>query len=964
MSGILRLESLTKGNTLKQGDKTPLKYRLFDADGENLNIAGKSAKVRLVYPDFLTIGYEKDGLTVAQDDTVTFTIDKVIPAKLYHVEIIVDGRFIFPSRADESKFTVDKSSLGTESSIIEIVGVDAVVRKAVDLINDDPSLIIDEDKLVTDIISNTGIGNIEIYYQAYSDVIKELSEEKDYHSLPEIAAARGGFDTLGVRLDNTTAQLAQTDREARRLRGLNDFDEETLNFIHDGTGGPINIKSIPKDKSVRPDSLNDDLIYIERSVNIADPNKMELECYYAHGTGERVESASFISTGFIRVEPGETYSKLGTYGDSFTFWKEDFSFLSSIKGLTATAPDGASFLKVNFGMYEKIMVVKSNSQPTGYVPYTYRTQLKADNLSFTSAVKNFQTTDVLFEDNYYINYQTGETIYREGSSFTNMFRVKPNSTFYVEYAGNVVFYDERKKYVSGRAMAYNPPKWYVQVPDNAHFVAFSFSAVNKDIFDVEIYDSPEIYEFQGQRFRLPNEGYGLKRISKGDNLFDENKVNIGSYYDYSSGEVKRNTSVNSSDFIRINSGSRFKKNVRGQVAVFDKGFNFLGGWNMQSTEEEFDVIFPNAYWLSFSFSSKTPFEEIELIFTGGDLDLYQFVEDKIINFPNNREESSNPERVEFGIANSKDFLRVPSPYSDGTTEAWSDYQNTHPSVVQFDTAWNGYRYWMAYTPYPHQNASREDPCVAVSNDGIRWEVPTSITNPLDIKGGGSSYNSDTHIFYREDLDQLEIWYRFVKTGNGGEVIKRVVVSNDLTVGEPEAIIETTATPEDSSILKYISPSVMYEDNKYKLWFMRDWYIHYSESTDLISWTTPIRIKSDGADIWSWHLNIVKRNGVYHLINNYNTTNAGRGGEERYSTSGNGIDFTEEKTILKHRLNKFSLDGRGVYRATPLWFDDGSVGLIYGMVSSKKDWTLGMSVGEDFYNLQGIDRQTLEYANAL
>ena len=137
MSGILRLESLTKGNTLKQGDKTPLKYRLFDADGEKLNIAGKSAQVRLVYPDFLTIGYEKDGLTVAQDDTVTFTVDGVIPSRIYHVEIIVDGQFIFPSRSDESKFTVDKSSLGTEANIIEIVGVDQIVNKVLGKVDAD-----------------------------------------------------------------------------------------------------------------------------------------------------------------------------------------------------------------------------------------------------------------------------------------------------------------------------------------------------------------------------------------------------------------------------------------------------------------------------------------------------------------------------------------------------------------------------------------------------------------------------------------------------------------------------------------------------------------------------------------------------------------------------------------------------------------------------------------------------------
>ena len=129
MSGILRLESLTKGNTLKQGDKTPLKYRLFDADGDLLSIAGKSAKVRLVYPDFLTIGYEKDGLTVAQDDTVTFTIENVIPSRIYHVEIIVDDKFVFPSRAYGSKLTVDKSSLGADTNIIEIVGKDVLIRE-------------------------------------------------------------------------------------------------------------------------------------------------------------------------------------------------------------------------------------------------------------------------------------------------------------------------------------------------------------------------------------------------------------------------------------------------------------------------------------------------------------------------------------------------------------------------------------------------------------------------------------------------------------------------------------------------------------------------------------------------------------------------------------------------------------------------------------------------------------------
>ena len=178
MSGILRLESLTKGNTLKQGDLTLLKYRLFDADGDKLDISGKPVTVRLMKNDFTFIAYEKEGLAVASDDTISFNINKILPGGLYHLEVIVDDKYIFPSRADEGKFNVDKSSLGAEITIIENAGIDAVVRKAVDLINEDPSLIIDEDKLISEIIANTSVGSIEEYYQEYRDAIEEYADLK------------------------------------------------------------------------------------------------------------------------------------------------------------------------------------------------------------------------------------------------------------------------------------------------------------------------------------------------------------------------------------------------------------------------------------------------------------------------------------------------------------------------------------------------------------------------------------------------------------------------------------------------------------------------------------------------------------------------------------------------------------------------------------------------------------------
>ena len=221
MSGILRLESLTKGNTLKQGDKTPLKYRLFDADGEKLNIAGKSAVVRLMYPDYLRAGYESEPLTVSSDNTVTFSIDKIIQPVLYYLEITVDGKYIFPSRNDESKFNIDKSSQGSDAAVIEIIGKDVLVRDIKNMVDSEiepvvndmivsNQKVIENEKIVKDvqILSEQLEMRQNQVEQFNNQVITEMTD-RDVISAPEILGARGGFDTLGERLDDTTAQLAQ-----------------------------------------------------------------------------------------------------------------------------------------------------------------------------------------------------------------------------------------------------------------------------------------------------------------------------------------------------------------------------------------------------------------------------------------------------------------------------------------------------------------------------------------------------------------------------------------------------------------------------------------------------------------------------------------------------------------------------------------------------------------------------------
>ncbi len=60
----------------------------------------------------------------------------------------------------------------------------------------------------------------------------------------------------------------------------------------------------------------------------------------------------------------------------------------------------------------------------------------------------------------------------------------------------------------------------------------------------------------------------------------------------------------------------------------------------------------------------------------------------------------------------------------------------HPDVQYFPNGFNGYKYWMVFTPYfgtvgTAQDAKRyENPTIVVSNDGLNWSPATAVQGPL------------------------------------------------------------------------------------------------------------------------------------------------------------------------------------------------------------------------------------------
>lgn len=130
------------------------------------------------------------------------------------------------------------------------------------------------------------------------------------------------------------------------------------------------------------------------------------------------------------------------------------------------------------------------------------------------------------------------------------------------------------------------------------------------------------------------------------------------------------------------------------------------------------------------------------------------------------------------------LTNAPSPITTPTYDGSG--QTVHPSVLDFGqgiirpghTAWNGYRYWMAMTPYPNSQAIYENPSLLCSHDGLTWTEPpgfqgikgthddpsTGPGNPmLDVSywapaDHSNHYCNDPHMLYIAEHDELWVWF--------------------------------------------------------------------------------------------------------------------------------------------------------------------------------------------------------------
>lgn len=99
----------------------------------------------------------------------------------------------------------------------------------------------------------------------------------------------------------------------------------------------------------------------------------------------------------------------------------------------------------------------------------------------------------------------------------------------------------------------------------------------------------------------------------------------------------------------------------------------------------------------------------------------------------------------------------------------------HPDVEYFPNGFNGYKYWMVFTPYfgiigSDRIASLyENPSIAVSNDGIEWVTPKGLINPIQqrpaLEDSYRAADGTPNQGYWSDVDwdfngqEFELYYR-------------------------------------------------------------------------------------------------------------------------------------------------------------------------------------------------------------
>ena len=189
----------------------------------------------------------------------------------------------------------------------------------------------------------------------------------------------------------------------------------------------------------------------------------------------------------------------------------------------------------------------------------------------------------------------------------------------------------------------------------------------------------------------------------------------------------------------------------------------------------------------------------------------------------------------------------------------------HPSIYFNPNGYDGYKYWMAMTPYKNSSQIYENPSILCSNDGSTWINPTGITNPIvTIPSNPDNYFLDTEIIPpSKSIDgKMRVMYIYY------ELATDKITTFSRTISNGVVGAQVTVLPAQSPGM--VSPSVVEKDGIYTMYYI-DWStnphsLKKRTSTNPDSgWSAPVDCtvtNTTGFDLW--HVSANLYNGEVHL----------------------------------------------------------------------------------------------------
>ena len=339
--------------------------------------------------------------------------------------------------------------------------------------------------------------------------------------------------------------------------------------------------------------------------------------------------------------------------------------------------------------------------------------------------------------------------------------------------------------------------------------------------------------------------------------------------------------------------------------------------------------------------------------------------------------STEPKPYEANaFENAEVYLDMPTHFQDLDSNKNDDGslkhiggQVTHPDIQVFDQPWNGYKYWMIYTPNTMITSQYENPYIVASEDGQTWVEPEGISNPIEPEPPSTRFhNCDADLLYDSVNDRLLAYWNWADDGGGiDDELKdqncqiRLRISYDgINWGVPydkDGNIATTADtvvrmetgdkdfiPAISEKDRYgmLSPTFTYDDFRgiYTMWAQNSGDAGYNQSgkfiemrwsEDGINWSEPQKVNNflgkdeNGRQLWPWHQDIQyipELQEYWGLSQCFSTSNPD--GSVLYLTkSRDGVNWEQAGTQPVLRAGKSGTwDDFQIYRST-FYYDNQS-----------------------------------------